>query len=301
MLFKHWYKLLNASLSFYCVPGKIAVCTAISCEHSLKSFGVHRTLTVHRCDWGILRKNQFKNVRFATVYRAFAFQWKSSRKVPVYLTGWRSFWKIFQNIREVKIPIKQWFHETEAKPLRPLCASQGRNEVEWRLGQGASFATPMFEPEVFRKQMCCIEERICDITTPAVIRRPHSDWRPGNCAPIVPPRYAPGASCIREGILHEAETVNSEKNSVFLCRSVLSVFPRESVNYKAWSLKFLLSLVIFLWTITKSWKKKATDDFFITRKNSVGHLAFPSDRSEQYFSRVKIVQISYLSYHYSEI
>jgi len=191
MLFKHWYKLLNASLSFYCVPGKIAVCTAISCEHSLKSFGVHRTLTVHRCDWGILRKNQFKNVRFATVYRAFAFQWKSSRKVPVYLTGWRSFWKIFQNIREVKIPIKQWFHETEAKPLRPLCASQGRNEVEWRLGQGASFATPMFEPEVFRKQMCCIEERICNITTPAVIRRPHSDWRPGNCAPHCPPSLRP--------------------------------------------------------------------------------------------------------------
>jgi len=51
----------------------------------------------------------------------------------------------------------------------------------------------MFEPKVFRKQMYCIEESTCDIVgtflRPAVIRRPHSDLDPGNCAPL-PPRYA---------------------------------------------------------------------------------------------------------------
>jgi len=55
----------------------------------------------------------------------------------------------------------------------------------------------MFEPEVFRKQMHCIEESTCDIV--ATFRRPYSHlaplamiWRPcsgsvlGNCAPLPP-------------------------------------------------------------------------------------------------------------------
>jgi len=41
----------------------------------------------------------------------------------------------------------------------------------------------MFEPEIFRKQMYCIEESACDII-----------WafrRPGNLCPPFPHRYAP--------------------------------------------------------------------------------------------------------------
>jgi len=47
----------------------------------------------------------------------------------------------------------------------------------------------MFETKVFRKQMYFTEESTCDIVenfrVPIVIRRP------GNCAPLVRPRYAP--------------------------------------------------------------------------------------------------------------
>ena len=56
-------------------------------------------------------------------------------------------------------------------------------------GARSKFGVPIFAPEVFRKQMYCIEYlRHCSDFTPppAVIRRP------GNCAP---PRYAPGWSC----------------------------------------------------------------------------------------------------------
>jgi len=43
----------------------------------------------------------------------------------------------------------------------------------------------MFEPEVFRKQMYCIEEITCDII--GTFRRLGN----GNCATLAPPRYAP--------------------------------------------------------------------------------------------------------------
>jgi len=50
------------------------------------------------------------------------------------------------------------------------------------------FGAPIFESEVFRKRMYCIEECMFDIVrifgAPAVIRRP------GNCAPL-PFHYAP--------------------------------------------------------------------------------------------------------------
>jgi len=49
----------------------------------------------------------------------------------------------------------------------------------------------MFEPEVFRKQMYCVEESTCDIV--GTFRRP-PQWfgapmvirRPGNCVPLLP-------------------------------------------------------------------------------------------------------------------
>jgi len=63
---------------------------------------------------------------------------------------------------------------------------------------------PMFEPEVFRKQIYCIEESTCDIvgtfrSLPQSFGAP-PQWfgasivirRPGNCDPLSPPHYAPG-------------------------------------------------------------------------------------------------------------
>jgi len=58
-------------------------------------------------------------------------------------------------------------------------------------GARSKFGAPMFVPEIFRKQMYCIEESICDIVgtlwrppqwfgAPIVIRHP------GNCAPLAP-------------------------------------------------------------------------------------------------------------------
>ena len=66
------------------------------------------------------------------------------------------------------------------------------------------FGAPMFETEVFRKYMYCIEESTCDIVgtfrrplshsafphsfgAPAAIRRPHSDSAPGKLCALVTP------------------------------------------------------------------------------------------------------------------
>ena len=40
-------------------------------------------------------------------------------------------------------------------------------------GARSKFGAPMFEPEVFRKQMYCTEESTCDIVE--TFRRPRSD------------------------------------------------------------------------------------------------------------------------------
>jgi len=44
------------------------------------------------------------------------------------------------------------------------------------LGARSKFGARMFKPEVFRKQMCCIEESTCDIV--GIFRRPRSDLAP---------------------------------------------------------------------------------------------------------------------------
>jgi len=60
-------------------------------------------------------------------------------------------------------------------------------------GARSKFGVPVFEPEVFRKQMYCTEESTCDIVgifaPPAVIR--HS----GNCVPFSH-RYAPAVQSV---------------------------------------------------------------------------------------------------------
>ena len=57
-------------------------------------------------------------------------------------------------------------------------------------GERSKFGIPMFETEVFRKQIYCIEERICDIAetfvAPAVIR----PWEWFGAWGIAPP-FAP--------------------------------------------------------------------------------------------------------------
>jgi len=59
------------------------------------------------------------------------------------------------------------------------------------------FATPMFEPEAFQKQMYCIEENTCDIVgafwcprshsvSPTVIQHPQNDSAPKEWLPFAP-------------------------------------------------------------------------------------------------------------------
>ena len=67
--------------------------------------------------------------------------------------------------------------------------TQGRNEVRWRPGQEASLASPMFEPEDFRKQIHSIEESSCDIV--GTSRRLHSDSASGKLWPLVTPLSGP--------------------------------------------------------------------------------------------------------------
>jgi len=69
-------------------------------------------------------------------------------------------------------------------------------------GARSKLGAPMFEPEVFRNKMHCIEESTCDIVGTwnlelGTFRRPHSHLalpavirRPDNCAPFPPRRYA---------------------------------------------------------------------------------------------------------------
>jgi len=60
----------------------------------------------------------------------------------------------------------------------------------------------MFEPELFRKQIHCIEESTCEIfgtfRHPRSDSAPHIDSVPGELGPPCPPRYVPGWSVKQE-------------------------------------------------------------------------------------------------------
>jgi len=63
-------------------------------------------------------------------------------------------------------------------------------------GTRSKFGAPMFEPEIFRKHIHCIEESTCELSQcwdfsvlPAVISPSNSNSAPGE---LCPPRYAPG-------------------------------------------------------------------------------------------------------------
>jgi len=71
----------------------------------------------------------------------------------------------------------------------------------------STFGAPIFETEIFRKQICCIEESTCDIVgtfrrpcshsvPPAVIWRPRSDSAPGELSPPWPPVVTPLMQCM---------------------------------------------------------------------------------------------------------
>ena len=68
-------------------------------------------------------------------------------------------------------------------------------------GARNKFGVPMFEHQVFWKQMYCIEESICDII--GTFRRPPVIRRQGHWVPLAP-RYAPGS------VFHD--TVNEVPN-----------------------------------------------------------------------------------------
>jgi len=72
-------------------------------------------------------------------------------------------------------------------------------------GVRSNFGVPMFEPEIFRKQVLWIEESTCDTVgifgAPIVIRRPD------NCAPF-PPSVRPCSAVRDSGVdLHDARGV----------------------------------------------------------------------------------------------
>jgi len=62
---------------------------------------------------------------------------------------------------------------------------EGYNKVRWHLGQEA-----MFEPEVFLKQIYCIEESTCDIFGTSCLGTPIVIWCPGNCVLFILPCHA---------------------------------------------------------------------------------------------------------------
>jgi len=79
-------------------------------------------------------------------------------------------------------------HGSSIRDVMRLNGTWGKKQV-WR---------PMFELEVFWKQMCCLEENICDTVgtfwplcshsvPPKVMWHPQSDSVPGNCASLIMP------------------------------------------------------------------------------------------------------------------
>jgi len=68
-----------------------------------------------------------------------------------------------------------------ARKFESISSTHGRNEVSWCPSPRArsKFVAPMFEPEVFLKQVYCIEESTCDIV--GTFRRPEQSFG----APIV--------------------------------------------------------------------------------------------------------------------
>jgi len=143
-------------------------------------------------------------------------------------------------------------------------------------GARRKFGAPMFETEVFQKQMYCIEGSTCDIVgtfrrprshsaPPTVIWRPDSDSARRELRTPCPPRYPPAGHKQRTWIRRNTFwcTVSSKMvlKTMYHCNCVRR---RQNVNFKifflnsqqwpqqypwrasTFSKKFSLELVVFL-------------------------------------------------------
>ena len=88
----------------------------------------------------------------------------------------------------------------------------------------------MFEPEVFRKQMYCIEERTCDIvgtfSAPSALIR-----RPGSCAPFAPLITPSLASNTSTEIMINGDTDNNKNLSVDLIHQRITVDENDGNSF----------------------------------------------------------------------
>ena len=74
--------------------------------------------------------------------------------------------------------------------LDSTSSRQGPNEVRWRPGQEASLAPPRSNLSYFGSKCSVLKKVLVALlwlfVDPVVIRHPHSDRAPGNCAPLAP-------------------------------------------------------------------------------------------------------------------
>jgi len=101
----------------------------------------------------------------------------------------------------------------------------------------SKFGTPMFEPKVFWKQMCCtvlkkvlstflgLLEPPQSFSNPTVVRGPHSDSAPGEFCPSCPRRYAP----VKNIANWENSHMPSKQSCICLTHSVHKVWEWLSI------------------------------------------------------------------------
>ena len=100
-----------------------------------------------------------------------------------------------------------------------IIIARGYFEVRWPPGQETSLAPPMFETKFFGEQMYCIEESTWDIVG-TFGRPPKVIPRPGHCAPLELPRYAPDNRVVIFVIKDKKFSVlirSADHNFLFFC------------------------------------------------------------------------------------
>jgi len=101
----------------------------------------------------------------------------------------------FRIFEELLLDLKTEFALTFFKPgglrLVRLCVRLTTPRgAAWLDGtRGKKFGAPVFEPDVFRKQMYSIEQNTCD--TVGTFGASRSDPEPGEMCPLFLPRYTP--------------------------------------------------------------------------------------------------------------
>ena len=99
------------------------------------------------------------------------------------------------NLVQLQSSHHYWSYLKLVKFIQYSC--QGRNEVRWRPGQEASLAPPCSNLRSFGSKFTVLKTVIVTLLglfgAPQWFRDPIVTRRPGNCAPLVPPHYAPGS------------------------------------------------------------------------------------------------------------